>query len=112
MRHTHKKTAEDLIAHFQKRCMQRIGIILNQRQLKELMCTNKMHLLVNQSRTRKMYHLHREDWNAKEMLHKDVVVVYDNVRHAFVTTYLYDDWVKNHWEKGQYVHESHSSSKD
>ena len=112
MRHLHKKTADDLINHFQKRCLQRIGIILNQRQLKELMNTKKMQLLVNQSRTKKMYHLHREDWNAKEMLHKDVVVVYDNVRHAFVTTYLYDEWVKNHWEKGQYTYESHSGSKD
>ena len=36
------KTHSDIVAHFQKRCLERIGIILNKRILKSLLAENKL----------------------------------------------------------------------
>ena len=44
-----KKKAEDLVIHFQKRCLERIGIILNQRVLKTLLSEHKLILIEKQS---------------------------------------------------------------
>lgn len=99
MKHKKAKTSEDLVKHFQKRCIERIGIILNQRKLKDLMINHKMRCIDKLSNTRTMFHLKKEDWNSSDMLQKDVVVIYDKPRHSFVTTYSYEDWVNNHWSK-------------
>lgn len=55
---------------------------------------------VKQSNTKTMYQLQREMYDdGKQMLQKDVIVVYDKARKAFMTTYAYDELVKNHWQK-------------
>lgn len=99
-RHKKPKTATDIVAHFQRRCMERIGFILKQRVLKELKEKKLLSVLEKQSNIKTMYRLRREMYNdGKQMLQKDVIVVYDKARKAFVTTYAYDEWVKNHWQK-------------
>lgn len=82
-----KKTATDIVAHFQKRCEERIGIILNQRLLKGLMSEGKLQKLEKQSNIKTKFLLKKEVWNGRQLLQFDVVVVYDKARHAFVTTW-------------------------
>ena len=84
------KTTEDIVAHFQKRCLERIGIILNQRLLKEMKDEGKLLKIEKQSLIKTKYLLRKEDWNGKELLQFDVVLVYDKARHAFVTTWKYE----------------------
>ena len=96
MRRCKPKTREDEIIHFQKRCLERIGIILSQRTLKELKEAKKLLLLEKQSNTRNIYRLRKDVYNGKQMLQYDVVLVYDKTRQAFVTTWRYDEWLDKH----------------
>lgn len=84
------KTHDVIVAHFQKRCLERIGIILNQRVLKSLHAENKLKLLYVQSRTKTHFLLKKEQCNGAQMLQFDVVVICDKLRHGFVTTYKHD----------------------
>lgn len=88
-RHKHCKTHDDIVAHFQKRCIERIGIILNQRILKSLLTENKLRQLYAQSHTKTHFLLKKEQYKGTQMLQVDVVVIYDKLRHGFVTTYKY-----------------------
>lgn len=83
------KTHEDIVAHFQKRCLERLGIVLNQRVLKEMLAAKKLVFLQKQSNTKTHFRVRRELYAGKQMLQFDVVVVYDKLRHAFVTTWKY-----------------------
>ena len=87
MSRKHCKTHDDIIAHFQKRCLERIGIILNQRILKDLLVKNELKRLCSQSNTKTHFLLRKEQYNGKQMLQFDVVLIYDKLRHGFVTTY-------------------------
>lgn len=89
-RHKRCKTHNDIVAHFQKRCLERIGIILNQRILKSLLAENKLRRLYAQSNTKTHFLLRKDQYNGAQMLQFDVVVIYDKLRHGFVTTYKYD----------------------
>lgn len=84
------KTHGDIVDHFQKRCLERIGIILNQRILKSLCAENKLKPLYAQSHTKTHFLLRKEQYNGAQMLQFDVVVIYDKLRHRFVTIYKYD----------------------
>lgn len=84
------KTHGDIVVHFQKRCLERIGIILNQKILKSLCTENKLRPLYAQSHTKTHFLLGKEQYNGAQMLQFDVVVIYDKLRHGFVTTYRYD----------------------
>lgn len=84
-----KKTADDLVKHFQKRCLERIGIILNQRILKTLLAKKKLIAIEKQSNIKTKFRLKKELYNGKQMLQFDVMLVYDKTRHAFVTTWKY-----------------------
>lgn len=83
------KTSGDLIQHFQKRCMERIGIILNQRILKQLMQDRKMIVVERQSNTKTKFRLPKENYNGKQMLQFDVLLVYNKKLHSFVTVWKY-----------------------
>ena len=89
MRSKPKKTADDLVKHFQKRCLERIGIILNQRILQTLLAEKKLIAIEKQSNTKTKFRLKKELYNGKQMLQFDVMLVYDKTRHAFVTTWKY-----------------------
>ena len=75
-----KKTSEDLVRHFQKRCKERLGFILTQKFLKEELRAGRLVLEEAESRTRKVFRLPRKH-------DSDYLVVYDKPRHAFVTVY-------------------------
>ena len=79
-----KKTHDDLVAHFQKRCMERWGFILSQRFLKEEMAAHRLRLHSKQSNTRTRFIYPVKDG-------RNMVVVYDKVRHAFVTALYLDE---------------------
>ena len=85
------KTHDDIVAHFQKRCLERIGVILNQRTLRDLLINNKLKKLHSQSNTKTHFLLKKEQYNGKNMLQFDVVLIYDKLRHGFVTTYPFEN---------------------
>lgn len=89
MRHKKKKTAEDLVKHFQKRCMERVGYILTQKFLKEEIKNHRLPVLQKQSNSRTLYRLYRK-------YSEDLVLVYNNDLHTFVTVMLYNSWRKQH----------------
>lgn len=95
-----KKTADDVIAHFQKRCLERLGIILNQRELKRLMAERQLVPMRKQSNSKTLFRLHKERYNGKQLLQTDIVLAYDKIRHAFVTVMPYDSWKENHDSDG------------
>lgn len=85
MRHKKAKTAKDLVDHFQKRCMQRIGHLIKQKTLKEGMSNGFLKFINKQSNT-------RTHWKM-DLQTGSYIVVYDNLRHAFVTVMHYDEWM-------------------
>ena len=79
-----KKTHDDLVRHFQLRCKERLGYVLTQKFLKEELANRRLPFHSKQSNTRTRYILPRK-WG------RDLVVVYDKIRHAFVTVlFLYE----------------------
>ena len=87
MHHKKAKTASKLVDHFQKRCIERIGHIVSQRTLKEGMSNGFLKLLDKQSNTRTRWKM--------DLQTGSYVVVYDKLRHAFVTVMHYDEWMAN-----------------
>ena len=89
-RHKKEKTKDVVVSHFQKRCKQRLGVVLTQRFLKErLMFPGQS--CEKQSNTRTKYHLDKQFRNELGIPERfsDVVVVYDKLRHSFVTVLTY-----------------------
>ena len=89
LKHRKAKTKDIVVSHFQKRCRQRLGIILSQRFLKEHLFPGQG--CEKQSNTRTKCHL---DSKIRYELgistgFSDVVVVYDKLRHCFVTVLTY-----------------------
>ena len=89
MKHKSKKTAEDLVKHFQKRCMERVGYILTQKFLKDEMNNHRLYVLQKQSNSRTLFRLNRK-------YSEDLVLVYNNDLHAFVTVMGYNKWREEH----------------
>ena len=83
-----RKKGADLIHHFNFRCMERIGIILSQEDLKRRMNNHTLECIRKDSNTRTLFLV------PKDMLPKghtrEMAVVYDRVRHNFVTV-LFND---------------------
>ncbi len=86
-RHQKAKTAKDLVDHFQRRCLARIGHLIKQKTLKEGMSNGFLRPLEKQSNT-------RTSWKM-DLQTGSYVVVYDKPRHAFVTVMHYDEWMAN-----------------
>ena len=83
------KTKDVVVSHFQKRCRQRLGVVLTQSLLKKRLFPGQN--CEKQSNTRTKFHL---DNKTKDELgisscFSDVVVVYDKLRHHFVTVLTY-----------------------
>ena len=85
MRRKKAKTADDLVAHFQKRCMERVGHLIKQRILKDGMTNGFLRCLGSQSNTKTCWKL--------DLQTGSYVVVYDKLRHTFVTIMYYDEWM-------------------
>lgn len=77
------KTHDDCVEHFQKRCMERLGYILHQKFLKEELAAGRLRRHSVQSDNRIRYILRRK-------FGRDLVVVYDKRRNAFVTVMFLD----------------------
>lgn len=85
MRHKKAKTADDLVAHFQKRCVERVGHLIKQRTLKDGMSNGFLKALGKRSNTRTYWKM--------DLQTGSYVVVYDKLRHAFVTVMHYVEWM-------------------
>ena len=85
MKHKKAKTADDLIKHFQKRCLERVGHTIKQRILKEGMSNGFLKPLGYKTNSRTSWKL--------DLQTGSYVVVYDKIRHAFVTIMFYDEWM-------------------
>lgn len=72
------KTKGDVVAHFQMRCRERLGYIVTQKELKEALAAHRLRIHSRQSNTKTRYF-----WKGRDG--REVVVVYDKLRHAFVT---------------------------
>ena len=85
MKHKKAKTASDLVTHFQKRCIERIGHLVKQKTLKDGMANGFLRSLGKRSNTRTYWKM--------DLQTGSYVVVYDKLRHAFVTVMHYDEWM-------------------
>lgn len=75
----HKKTSRICAEHFKTRCCQRLGVVLDQDELKRMMQDGKLKFLRKQSNT-------KTHWLMKvPSTGKNVVLVYDKPRKVFVT---------------------------
>ena len=88
-----KKKSADVIRHFNRRCMERIGMLLSQKELKNRMLKHELSVVMRESNERTHFLVPKDmlpNWHKNEM-----VAVYDKRRHDFVTV-LYKnlvDWV-------------------
>ena len=89
-RRRNEKTKDIVVSHFQKRCRQRLGVVLTQRFLKKCLIFSGQRC-ERQSNTRTKYHLDKKimDELGISSDFSDVVVVYDKLRHCFVTVLTY-----------------------
>ena len=69
--------------------MERVGYILTQKFLKEEMKNRRLPVLQKQSNSRTLFRLNRK-------YSEDLVLVYNNVLHAFVTVMGYNKWREEH----------------
>ena len=74
-----KKTSKICAKHFKTRCCQRLGIVLNQDELKKMMQNGKLKFLFKQSNTKTHWQI------TIPSTRKSAVLVYDKMRKVFVT---------------------------
>ena len=79
--------AENEVAHFQKRCIERVGYIISQRTLKEMLATNELKFIERQSKRITAFKLIRQTSDP-------FVVIYDSVRHKFVTILYWKEFMQ------------------
>lgn len=81
-----KKKAKDCIAHFEFRCLQRLGVVLSQDMLKQLMLEHRLEVVCRESTNKT--HFKVPQYLLPNRHKEEVVAVYDKVRHCFVTVLL------------------------
>ena len=69
--------------------MERVGYILTQKFLKEEMKNHRLPVLQKQSNSRTLFRLNRK-------YSEDLVLVYNNNLHTFVTVMGYNKWREEH----------------
>lgn len=94
-RHTRSKAHAELV-HFQNRCLQRVGVVISQRELKEKLFGKHRDGVFHAKQS-----LSRSKWLYKHTNGKEYIVVYDKSRKRFVTI-MPVDWKKNEdvWIEG------------
>lgn len=78
-----KKKSADVMRHFNRRCMERIGMLLSQKELKNRMLKHELSVVMRESNERTHFLVPQDllpKWHTREM-----VAVYDKKRHCFVT---------------------------
>ena len=78
-----KKKPYNVKMHFSKRCIERIGFPIDSNRLKSLLVENKLQNVMRESNNKTHWLVPKEllpvEWD------KEMVAVYDKVRHEFVT---------------------------
>ena len=74
-----KKTSRICAEHFKTRCCQRMGVILNQDELKKMMQNGQLKFLFKQSNSKTHWRI------TVPATGKSAVLVYDKLRNVFVT---------------------------
>lgn len=75
------------VQHFQKRCIERAGYIISQRTLKEMLAKHELPFIERQSKRISVFKLPRK-------LSDPFVVVYDSLRHKFVTIMYWKEFME------------------
>ena len=95
-KHRKSKKHLDIVQHFQTRCLERLGKVLKQKDLKDCMCRHTLVYVGRQSCNKTHWEIPKEllkicGIDLKDGI--DVVVVYDKLRNGFVTvlTYIHND---------------------
>lgn len=83
-----KKKPEDLHRHFVMRCIQRIGSVIDDAELKRRLKENKLSPAWRESNT-KMHFTVPKDLLPKDF-GREIEVVYDSSKHEFVTVLFKD----------------------
>ena len=83
-----KKKPEDLHRHFVMRCIQRIGVVINDTELKRRLQANELSPTWRESNTR-MHFMVPKDLLPKDF-GREIEVVYDSSKHEFVTILFKD----------------------
>ena len=92
MMYRRTKKSKNIQRHFQQRCMDRLGIYLNNKQIVNLIQKNQLDFVKRTSNTRTVFKYHCNVNN------KDYKIVYDKLRHDVVTIFPYEKEV-NKWQK-------------
>lgn len=74
-----KKTPKICAEHFKTRCCQRLGVVLNQDELKKMMSDGRLKFVYRQSNARSHWLLEVPETG------KSAILVYDKPRGVFVT---------------------------
>lgn len=83
-----RKRGADIVHHFNLRCLERIGVVLSQEELKRRLGKHQLELVRKESNTRTHFLVPKDllpEGHSREM-----VAVYDKSRHYFVTV-LFND---------------------
>lgn len=81
MRRLRPKTRKQVEGHFERRCLQRLGCTLDQPSLKRMMLRHELPVIRRESSNRTHFLYVHEDG-------RSATLVYDKLRHSFVTVLL------------------------
>lgn len=82
--------SDNEVAHFQKRCIERVGYIISQRTLKEMLANRELKFIEKQSNRITAFKLPRQTSDP-------FVVIYDNIRHKFVTILYWKEFMEKRY---------------
>lgn len=74
------------VEHFQKRCLERVGRIISQRKLKDMMHEGSLRFIERQSNRVSLFLLPQSSGN--------LVLFYDKQRNTFVTILTYEMYLR------------------
>ena len=82
------KTSKDIVHHFKTRCFQRLGIFINEEDLKRRMVKNELPVLWSESNSKTHFQVPTD--MLPKGFNREIVAVYDKTRHEFVTVLFKD----------------------
>ncbi len=81
------KTKKDIATHFRRRCIERLGHPISYDRLFQMMRQQRLQFVRRQSLTRTIWRMPEKELAeiGIERAGHDVTIVYDKLRHGFVT---------------------------
>lgn len=92
-KHRKSKSHFDIVQHFQSRCLERLGKVLKQKDLKGCIDRHTLVYVGRQSCNKTHWEIPHQllkAWEVKVEEGTDVIVVYDKMRNGFVTVLTYN----------------------